>query len=134
MDAHVIEIIRACTIESDEERATFPSIISRLIASSVERYHADFFRSEKTYFMPSGESMVTPCLPINADVGIGFSSQGVESAVRAIQSQEIKYHEFCRRAMAAGCVGYQVSLAGKRVVYYGRTGESHVEHFPQANV
>jgi hypothetical protein len=32
----------------------------------------------------------------------------------------------------AGCVAYMVSLPGRRVVYYGRTGASHVEHFPPA--
>jgi hypothetical protein len=26
--------------------------------------------------------------------------------------------------------GYLVSLLGKRVVYYGRTGEIHTEYFP----
>lgn len=31
-----------------------------------------------------------------------------------------------------GCVGYHVSLAGRRAVYYGRSGETHVEQFPPA--
>ena len=30
----------------------------------------------------------------------------------------------------AGCAGYFVSIPGKRVVYYGRTGETHVEIIP----
>lgn len=34
--------------------------------------------------------------------------------------------------MAAGCAGYLVSLPGRRVVYYGRTGETHVELIPAA--
>jgi uncharacterized protein YbcV (DUF1398 family) len=52
--------------------------------------------------------------------------------VRAIQRGEFQYLEFCRRITQAGCVGYHVSLAGQRVVYYGRTGEMHVEYFPGA--
>jgi uncharacterized protein YbcV (DUF1398 family) len=32
----------------------------------------------------------------------------------------------------AGCVSYFVSLAGRRAVYYGRTGDEHVEWFPGA--
>jgi hypothetical protein len=32
----------------------------------------------------------------------------------------------------ASCVGYMVPLAGRRAVYYGRTGESYVEPFPAA--
>jgi len=59
-----------------------------------------------------------------------FSAAGVDAAVRAIQAQKIQYREFCERIAAAGCVGYTVSLTGRRAVYYGRTGESHVEMFP----
>jgi hypothetical protein len=33
--------------------------------------------------------------------------------------------------MAAGCAGYIVSFLGRRVVYFGRTAETHVEHFPK---
>ena len=61
-----------------------------------------------------------------------FSAEGVEKAVRAIQRQEIAYREFCRQIADAGCVGYFVSLAGRRAVYYGRTGDEHVEWFPGA--
>ncbi len=61
-----------------------------------------------------------------------FSAANVEAAVRAIQRQEIQYREFCRRIVAAGCVGYHVFLEGRRVVYYGRAGDSHTEYFPGA--
>jgi uncharacterized protein YbcV (DUF1398 family) len=56
----------------------------------------------------------------------------VEQAVRATQRGEIRYREFCRRIAAAGCVGYFVSLAGRRAVYYGRTIDTYVERFPDA--
>jgi uncharacterized protein YbcV (DUF1398 family) len=46
--------------------------------------------------------------------------------------QEIAYREFCRQIADAGCVGYFVSLAGPRAVYYGRTGDERVEWFPGA--
>jgi hypothetical protein len=32
--------------------------------------------------------------------------------------------------MAAGCAGYLDSLDGRRVVCFGRSGETHVEHVP----
>lgn len=31
---------------------------------------------------------------------------------------------------AAGCAGYPVSLCGRRLVYVGRSGETHVERMP----
>jgi uncharacterized protein YbcV (DUF1398 family) len=61
-----------------------------------------------------------------------FSAAGVDAAVRDIQVGKIQYRTFCARIAAAGCVGYHVSLAGQRAVYYGRTGDCHVEWFPGA--
>ena len=61
-----------------------------------------------------------------------FTADGVAAAVRAIQQQKIQYREFCERIAQAGCVGYIVSMAGRRAVYYGRTGDSYVEPFPVA--
>ncbi len=42
------------------------------------------------------------------------------------------FGEVVMKLMAAGCVGYFVSLAGRRAVYYGRTIDCHVEWFPGA--
>ena len=62
--------------------------------------------------------------------GMVCSIAGVMAAIGAIQQGQIRYREFCARIAASGCVGYLVSLAGRRAVYYGRTGETHVEYFP----
>ena len=40
------------------------------------------------------------------------------------------YKGFCAKVAEAGCAGYVVSLLGRRVLYYGRTGETHTEYFP----
>jgi uncharacterized protein YbcV (DUF1398 family) len=42
------------------------------------------------------------------------------------------FREFTRRAMAGGVQGYIAFLRGKRVMYWGRNGEQHVEWFPGA--
>ena len=39
------------------------------------------------------------------------------------------YPEFLQRATAAGTIAYWVFMAGKKVIYFGRKGESHVEDF-----
>ena len=53
--------------------------------------------------------------------------------VRWAQSGDAAYSyaAFCARVKAAGCAGYIVSFPGRRVLYFGRTAETHVEHFPQ---
>lgn len=43
--------------------------------------------------------------------------------------EQIATAHTCHSA-AAGFEGYLVSLPGRRAVYFGRTAETHVEHFP----
>lgn len=132
MEQAVDRVILTCVAASDEERITFGEVVGQLIAAGVERYDADLVRSEKTFYMPDGDSTVLAAAPVEGTAPADLSPAGVEAAVRAIQSGQIKYKEFCSRIIAAGCVGYQVSLAGRRAIYYGRTGDAHVEWFPGA--
>ncbi len=131
MDESLIEIVEECSAGSEAGRLRFPDVVHRLMAAEVEQYHADLLRSEKTYYMPDGSSHRTTAEPVGAPIAAAFITAGVGQAVRAAQAAEIDYREFCRRIAHAGCTSYIVSLAGRRVVYLGRTGESHVEHFPQ---
>ncbi len=132
MQAQLIKTMRECTEASDQERITFSEVVMKLMQAGVERYHADLLRAEKIYYLPSGESHREPAADVKAVPSAAFTAEGVAAAVRAIQQQKIKYREFCERIAQAGCVGYMVSLAGKRAVYYGRTGDSYVEPFPSA--
>lgn len=130
MDPTVKSSIENCTRASDDGSASFPEIVARLASVGVERYHADLTRAEKIYYLPSGESHAVPDAALRVAPEAAFAAAGVDAAVRASQARQIDYREFCRRIAAAGCVGYLVSLAGRRAVYYGRTGETHVEPFP----
>jgi uncharacterized protein YbcV (DUF1398 family) len=129
-DAELETVLRDCTNGSDAERLSFPQVVGQLMAAGVERYRADLIRHEKTYYMPDGRSQVMNCALIPGEAALAFSAAGVDSAVRDIQAGRIAYREFCRRVMAAGCVDYIVSISGRRAVYFGRSGESHVEMFP----
>jgi uncharacterized protein YbcV (DUF1398 family) len=130
MDNDVKTIVHECTRISDEGRVRFGEVVQKLIGAGVERYHCDLLRSEKIYYLPDGKSERVPNDDIDVIPAQDFSAAGVEAAVRAIQAGKIKYKEFCERVMTAGCVGYIVSIAGQRAVYYGRTGDIHVEWFP----
>lgn len=115
---------------SDAGTMTFPQVVEMLARAGVERYHTDLQRSEKTFYMPHGESLVIGTHAIDSAVAADFDVAGVEAAVRTIQRGEIDYMQFCERIAGAGCASYIVSLAGRRAVYYGRTGEAFVEPFP----
>jgi uncharacterized protein YbcV (DUF1398 family) len=132
MQADTVKVMQECTEASDGERMSFPEVVMKLMQAGVERYHADLLRSEKIYYLPSGESHRVPATPMQATPASAFAADGVAAAVRAIQQRKIQYREFCERIAQAGCVGYIVSMAGRRAVYYGRTGDSYVEPFSGA--
>lgn len=132
MDAQLKDILDECTKGSDENRLTFPAVVGKLMQAGVEGYHADLRRAEKTYYMPNGESHVVSAAAINGVPAQDFSATGVETAVRAIQAGKTSYGDFCGEIFAAGCVGYLVSLVGRRAVYFGRKGDLYVEPFPSA--
>jgi uncharacterized protein YbcV (DUF1398 family) len=132
MHTNVKTIIEACTRGSDEERMSFPEVIAKLGGVGIERYHADLVRSEKTYYLPTGDSFVVPAKPPRQPPASTFSATDTQAAIRAAQAQQIGYNEFCERILAAGCTSYIVSLVGRRVVYFGRSAESHVELIPMA--
>jgi len=132
MDKQVKDIIVECTRASDEERITFPEVVGKLVGAGVERYHADLLRGERTYYLPNGESEVVKGHAVSVAPAQEFSGAAVDAALKSIQAGKIQYRAFCARIAEAGCVGYMVSLAGQRAVYYGRKGDTHVEWFPGA--
>jgi uncharacterized protein YbcV (DUF1398 family) len=127
------QVIEDCARGSAEGRMSFGEVVEHLIGVGVERYHVDFMRRECAYYLPGGTVEV---LAIEAKGAPGevFSAAGVEAAVRGAQAGALKYPAFCAHAIAAGCAGYIVSMLGRRVMYYGRTGDAHVEWFPGAKL
>lgn len=134
MQAAHAEVIEQCAKGSVTGKLTFPEIVGKLMAINVERYHADYSRHEITYYFPDGESLVVAVPHPAHDTATEFSAADVAAAVRQSQQNEHTYLDFIRKTMAAGCVGYFVQLTGRKAIYFGRTGESHVEHFPPAPV
>lgn len=132
MNADAKMVAVEMTKASDESRVNFGEVVMTLMKAGIERYHADLMRAEKTYYLPNGESETVPCHPLGGAFAQEFTATDVERAVRAAQTGQITYAEFCRLIADAGCVGYHVSIVGKRVVYYGRTGDFHIEWFPGA--
>ena len=129
MNQEVIAVMHECATRSHNGTITFPEVVGKLTQTGVEWYHTDLYRAEHTYYMPNGESHIEPMDALPQPVAQKFSDPGVDAAVRSIQRGEIKYEEFVRQIMVAGCNGYFVLLAGRKTIYFGRKGEEHVELF-----
>lgn len=134
MKSDTVRVIQECAHGSLNGAITFPEIVGKLASIGVERYHADYPRQEITYYMADNESLVVsvphPLHPIASE----FSQAGVEAAVRQSQRNEHSYLDFIHKTSLAGCVGYFVQITGRRVIYFGREGDFHTEHFPDAPV
>ena len=116
---------------SQAGKLTFPEVVGMLVNAGVESYFADLLRGQETFYTTDGEThrerMTLPPSKIAAD----FSQSALVAAIRAAQTDQIRYPEFVKQATAAGTIGYWAFLAGKKVIYFGRKGEFHVEEFPR---
>ncbi len=125
-------VIQQCAHAAWTGELVFPEIVQRLGALGVERYHTDYSRQEITYYLADGDSLVVSTPHPAHRTAPEFSATDVESAVRQSQRGEHTYPDFVQKSMAAGCVGYFVQITGRRVLYFGRDGQTHTECFPAA--
>lgn len=129
MDTTVMHQVLA---ESQAGNLVFPEVVRRLLEVGVESYFCDLAVGEETFYMTDGkthaEKMTLPILAIAEQ----FNASAVIAAIRDAQTDTIRYPEFMKRSAAAGVIGYWAFLAGRKVIYFGRKGEFHVEEFPRA--
>lgn len=124
------EVMKETAIGSLNGSLTFPEVVTKLLAAGVESYHVDLVRYEKRYYMPDGQSHLEK-MDFNASqAALKFDTEKVQQALQMIQAKKITYSEFLIEILSAGCIYYVAYLTGKRVIYFGRTGEYHVERFP----
>lgn len=131
LDEKTIAVMTECSEGSVSGALRFPQVVEKLAAIGVEAYHADLYRHEKTYYMPSGESHVEGESKLGGiTVADGFHQDSVRQAIRRVQQGKTGYVAFMEQIAAAGVAQYWVYLEGRRVVYTGRRGEEWVEWFP----
>ncbi len=126
------EVARAALDGSESGTTTFPQTLRDLIEAGFDGYAIDFRRSTRIYFMPNGETLELQTEPTPTPVAESFDAAKVREAISEAQAlvPGYTYKGFCAKVARAGCAGYVVSLLGRRVLYYGRTCETHTEYFP----
>jgi uncharacterized protein YbcV (DUF1398 family) len=125
-----INVIHKVMAETQAGELVFSEVVRRLLEIGVESYFCDRASGTETFYMRDGqthaEKMVLPMAPIAEE----FSASGLIAAIRGAQADTIRYPEFAKRSAAAGVIAYWAFLTGRKVVYFGRKGESHTEEFP----
>jgi len=125
------DIARATNEGSESGAIPFGESVRILMEAGFDGYAVDFRRATRIYYRPNGGTIELP-VGRTAPIANKFKASIVEEAVREAQAlvPGYTYQGFCAKVAGAGCAGYLVSLLGKRVLYYGRTGETHTEYFP----
>lgn len=133
MDTQRITIAQNCLHAAYDNTMAFPDIVGTLIKAGFEGYIVDYRHGTTTYYLPDGDSVELENRPSEGAVAAQFDQVGVAAQVKWAQANppEYSYTAFCKNVKALGCAGYIVSFLGRRVLYFGRTAETHVEHFPQ---
>jgi len=132
MNADQIAVARSCVAGARAGNLSFPQILAKLIEAGLESYTVDYRRNTQTFYSPDGDSVVIDKTPLEGNVSAEFDAAVMAGLVRWAQANrpDYSYAAFSEKAKAAGCAGYFVSLLGRRVLYFGRTGETHVEYMP----
>lgn len=133
METRLIHAAEKCLRSAEDNTMTFPQIVGTLMQEGFESYSIDYRRAKAIYYLPDGESVELATHRLDVPVAEAFSTAAIQAAIREAQQlvPGYTYEGFCRKVMDAGCAGYIVSFSGRRAVYFGRTAEMHVEHFPQ---
>jgi uncharacterized protein YbcV (DUF1398 family) len=132
MDSQKTVVAESCLRAAETGSLAFPQIVKTLMDAGFESYVIDYRRGTATYFLPSGDSIELSAPALRGAVAANFDSKTIEAAIREAQANApgYTYFGFCSKARAAGCAGYLVSFLGRRVLYFGRSAETHVEPFP----
>lgn len=126
------QVIEQCALASQNGTASFGEIVNALLEVGVESYFADYRAQNTRYYMPDGHVYNIDLITTAQAIAEKFDLAAVQEAIRSAQRGDLIYPEFKKLTQAAGCIGYMVWLAGCHVTYFGRKGETHVEHFPSA--
>jgi uncharacterized protein YbcV (DUF1398 family) len=132
MDDHRKDAARRCLAGAENNTMSFPEIVGKLTQEGFDGYTIDYRRATATYYLPDGDSVELSTHTTGAPIVEAFDVATVRAAIREAQQMvpDYTYRGFCTKVTAAGCAGYMVSFPGRRVLYFGRTAETHVERFP----
>lgn len=133
MEARFVQIAEKCLRGAEDHTMTFPQIVGELMQEGFESYAIDYRRAKAIYYRPDGESVELATHRLDVPIAEVFDMAAIKAAIREAQqlAPGYTYKGFSRKIMNAGCAGYVVSFTGRRAVYFGRTAETLVEHFPK---
>ena len=133
MDAQQIAIAERCLGAAYAGTMSFPRTSQpRCSAPASRATSSTTAATPRPTTWPAGTVSRSRAILRESTVAADFDPAGVAALIRWAQSgsADYSYAGFSRQAKARGCAGYVVSFPGRRVLYFGRDAQTHVEHFP----
>ena len=117
--------------DSEKSIIHFGQVVERLMALNITSYRVDYRAGSIRLFDKDDHVFDLSAGAPERVIARVFNGEALRAAIRGAQEGRVKFPEFKRLSQEAGCVGYHVWITGRHVTYYGRAGETHIEHFPQ---
>lgn len=113
----------------------FPVLAEVLRQAGVQMNRWSLPSCQSVYVMKEG-SVVQQGTPLVMGVHEipKFDRAALITALRTDQQGRSTFPEFLQAAWKAGVVGYDADFIGRKVIYYGSTGESYLEEYPAVEV
>lgn len=133
MNDHQRAVAQRCLEGAYDNTVSFPEGVHALLEAGFDGYFVDYRLSTRTHYLTDGETLVMRDPHARQTVADRFNASEVGIAIKWAQENppDYSYAAFNEKVAANGCAGYLVSFPGQRVLYLGRTGETHTERFPQ---
>jgi uncharacterized protein YbcV (DUF1398 family) len=113
----------------------FPVLAEVLRQAGVQMNRWSLPSCQSVYLMKEG-SVVQQGAPLLTGVQEipKFDRDALMSALRTDQEGRSTFPEFLQAVWKAGVIGYDADFIGRKVIYYGATGESYMEEYPAVEV
>jgi len=134
MDPNWKTLAQEMTQAAAQGTKDFGQIVHTLLEAGFDGYLVDYRTATQTFYLPDGTTHVLDIHRAESPVSATFDAGVVREAIREAQTKSpgYTYFGFCEKVARAGCAGYLVTFPGKRVLYFGRDGQTHTEFFPGA--
>ncbi|MFM6927085.1 MAG: DUF1398 family protein [Bdellovibrio sp.] len=109
-------------------RMPFFSLIATLEKMAVESYRVDIAQQLTCYHMLNGEVM-SESFHFEGEIAQDFDDGEIRSAISDLKKTHLEYKEFLKRIMNAGITSYTIYMKGRKIIFYGRNGDSYLENF-----
>ena len=113
----------------------FPVLAEVLRQAGVQMNRWSLPSCQSVYLMKEGAVVQqgAPLVTGTHDIP-NFDRKALIAAIRTDQEGRSTFPEFLQAAWKAGVIGYDADFIGRKVIYYGATGESYLEEYPAVDL